>query len=84
MVGEAPAAALAAQALGRSALPHYDPISAPDEFSFRGAELNGSFNSGEGGTHLGSLRDQALVSYDYDVDVSLFLVPGADFDSLWR
>ena len=52
---------------------------------------NGTF-CGEGsgevvlfwGTHLGAVRDQAMIAWDYDGDLAVFLRHGASFASLWQ
>ena len=36
------------------------------------------------GTELGARRHQAMVAWDYDVDLVAFVTPGFDFDSIWR
>ena len=36
------------------------------------------------GTEMGARRDQALIAWDYDVDVAAFITPNFDFSSLWR
>ena len=36
------------------------------------------------GTELGSRREQAIIAWDYDVDLAVFVSPGVDIDSLWR
>ena len=36
------------------------------------------------GSHLGSIRDQAMIAWDYDADLALFVRPDCDVDSLWR
>ena len=36
------------------------------------------------GTEIGARRDQAMIAWDYDVDLAAFITPGVDFDSLWR
>ena len=36
------------------------------------------------GTHLGSVRDQAMIAWDYDVDLAIFHAPDCNVDSLWR
>lgn len=36
------------------------------------------------GTEIGARRDQAMIAWDYDVDLAAFLTPNFDFDSLWR
>ena len=35
------------------------------------------------GTELGARRDQALIAWDYDVDLAAFITPNFDFCSLW-
>ena len=35
------------------------------------------------GTHLGSLREQALIAWDYDVDLAVFY-HGKDFEYAWK
>ena len=51
----------------------------------------GSISSSSGGeivlwwgTHLGSVRDQAMIAWDYDVDLAIFHAPNCNVDSLWR
>ena len=36
------------------------------------------------GTELGSRRDQAMIAWDYDVDLVVFLTPDFDFANLWE
>ena len=36
------------------------------------------------GTHLGSVRDQAMIAWDYDIDLAIFHAPHCNVDSLWR
>ena len=36
------------------------------------------------GTRLGSVREQAVIAWDYDGDMAIFLKPGVTFDSLSR
>ena len=36
------------------------------------------------GTEIGARRDQALVAWDYDVDLAAFITADCDFDRLWR
>ena len=35
------------------------------------------------GTELGARREQALVAWDYDIDLAAFITPGLDFDGIW-
>ena len=35
------------------------------------------------GTHLGCIRDQGLIAWDYDVDLAVFLRDGVSFDGIW-
>ena len=35
------------------------------------------------GTHLGSLRQQAMMAWDYDADLAVFLRPGVDMKEIW-
>lgn len=36
------------------------------------------------GTHLGAARDQAMIAWDYDGDLAVFLREGMKFASLWQ
>ena len=36
------------------------------------------------GTEIGSRREQALISYDYDGDLCVFITPGFDFSDVWE
>ena len=36
------------------------------------------------GTELGSRREQAMIAWEYDVDLAVFVTPNCDFASLWR
>ena len=35
------------------------------------------------GTHLGSVREQAMIAWDYDVDLVVFVAAGTDIDMIW-
>ena len=35
------------------------------------------------GTHLGSVREQALIAWDYDADLAIMTTPDLDFDAVW-
>ena len=36
------------------------------------------------GTEIGSRREQAMIAWDYDVDLAAFVTEDFDFASLWR
>ena len=36
------------------------------------------------GTEIGSRREQAVLSIDYDMDFAIFITPGLNFASLWQ
>jgi len=36
------------------------------------------------GSHLGAVRGQSMISWDYDGDLAVFLKPGASFDTTWQ
>ena len=49
-----------------------------------GSKACGGMVSTIWGTELGSRREQALIAWDYDVDLVAFITPSFDFGSLWR
>jgi hypothetical protein len=50
----------------------------------RGEKASGGMLTTFWGTELGTRRDQALVAWDYDVDLAAFITDDCDFDRLWR
>ena len=46
--------------------------------------------SGEGevvlwwGSHLGSIRDQGMIAWDYDGDLAVFITEDCNFDNIWH
>ena len=35
------------------------------------------------GTHIGSVRDQGMIAWDYDGDLAVFVSAGVNFDDVW-
>ena len=59
-------------------------------FQDTGYFVDGSGNTASGGmlttfwgTEMGARREQALIAWDYDVDLAAFITPGFDFEKVW-
>ena len=50
----------------------------------RGDQASGGMLATFWGTEIGVRRDQALVAWDYDVDLAAFITSDCDFDRVWR
>ena len=49
-----------------------------------GASAKGGMLVAFWGTEIGARRDQAMIAWDYDVDLAAFITGDVDFSSLWR
>jgi serine/threonine protein kinase len=59
--------------------PAADPTAGPNRIPASGGQICAIW-----GTEIGSRREQAMISWDYDVDLCVFITPGFNFSAIWE